>query len=139
MKNKESIVSLQDLPRVVAEIQASLSSNIIFLQGDLGAGKTTFVAEFLKLYGIKGVVSSPTFTYLQVYKGDGGKVFYHFDLYRLKRQEDFFASGFDEYLENREALIFVEWPEILMSLFPGACCVKIAYKDEQSRTVSWSC
>lgn len=139
MMNQSQVVALKDLPAVVAQLKQSLKSNVIFLKGDLGAGKTTFVAEFLKLYDVIGPVSSPTFTYLQVYKNDQGQLFYHFDLYRLKRQEDFFASGFDEYLENKNAIILVEWPDIVDDLVPDACRVALLYRDENSRTVKISC
>ena len=81
------------------------------LVGDLGAGKTHFVKGFVKGLGSEELVTSPTFTLLNVY--EGGKVpVYHFDMYRLSSREEAEELGFDEYfdLSSLDGIVFVEWP-----------------------------
>ena len=88
------------------------AGQVICLAGDLGAGKTLLVQGLSKALGIEDVVSSPTFTILNVYES----VFpiYHFDLYRLNYAEELFDIGFYEYTEGN-GLSIIEWPD----KFPG--------------------
>ena len=88
------------------------AGQVICLAGDLGAGKTLLVQGLSKALGIEDVVSSPTFTILNVYES----VFpiYHFDLYRLNYAEELFDIGFYEYTEGK-GLSIIEWPD----KFPG--------------------
>ena len=91
------------------------TNTILALQGDLGAGKTTFVQGLAKGLGITDLVQSPTFTYLQIY--EGSIPLYHFDLYRLKNESDFILLGFEEYFDTG-GLVVIEWPERIASLIP---------------------
>ena len=85
---------------------------IILLEGDLGAGKTHFVKGFAKGLGSKMLVTSPTFTLLNVYD-DGKYPIYHFDMYRLSSKEEGEELGFNEYfdLKTLDGVVLVEWPE----------------------------
>lgn len=83
---------------------------LVLLSGALGSGKTTFVKGVAKALGIKKLIKSPTYTYLNVHPG-----FFHFDLYRLP--EAGFLHELEEALHQKDALIFVEWPEKSSSLF----------------------
>lgn len=89
------------------------NNEILLLKGNLGAGKTTFVKEFLNiLYANKKLdVKSPTFTILNLYEV-GNKKIYHYDLYRIKHIHELEEIGFFENLG--EDLIFIEWPEIIL-------------------------
>ncbi len=89
--------------------------NLFALQGDLGAGKTTFVQGLAKGLGITDLVQSPTFTYLQIYEGSVPLI--HFDLYRLTQEKDFILLGFEEYFDN-DGIVVIEWPERIASLIP---------------------
>jgi tRNA threonylcarbamoyladenosine biosynthesis protein TsaE len=90
--------------------------SILLLQGELGAGKTTLTKAIV--HGALGIdtdeVTSPTFAYLNIYSTPT-KVFYHFDLYRIKSEDDFLSLGFDEYFQAGGICCF-EWPERIASL-----------------------
>ena len=80
----------------------------VYLRGEIGAGKTTFVAAVLRALGHAGVVRSPTFTFVEPYVVATADI-YHLDLYRLERPADVEFLGIADYLE--EGIAFVEWPE----------------------------
>ena len=91
---------------------------VVYLYGDLGAGKTTLVRGTLRALGYEGAVRSPTYTLLERYEL-GGKVIVHFDLYRLADPEELHALGLRELLEEA-AMLFFEWPERGEGLLPPA-------------------
>ncbi len=107
------ITNSADETMLVAEkLAKTVGKSVIFtLVGDLGAGKTHFVKGFVKGIGSNNLVTSPTFTLLNIY--EGGKVpVYHFDMYRLSSKEEAEELGFAEYfdLSSLDGIVFVEWP-----------------------------
>ena len=91
---------------------------IIFLSGDLGAGKTTFARGILRGLGYEGKVKSPTYNLIELYKIS--KLYlYHFDFYRFEDPAEWEDAGFREYF-NAESICLVEWPEKADGLLPQA-------------------
>jgi tRNA threonylcarbamoyladenosine biosynthesis protein TsaE len=86
---------------------------VFALMGDLGAGKTTFTQGFLKGFGFRKRVQSPTFVIMRRH----GRVF-HIDAYRLKKAEQMSVLGFDEILRDPRNVILIEWPERIKEILP---------------------
>ncbi len=103
---------LEDWQRVIDNILPQLKYNILLLNGDLGAGKTTFTKFLLARLGSSDEVSSPTYSIVNEYNTENGKV-YHFDLYRMSSIEEVYDIGIEEYLYNG-FLNIVEWADVYL-------------------------
>lgn len=92
----------------------------ILLNGDLGAGKTTFTKFLAKAMGVKDEVTSPTFTILKEYQGKRFKL-YHFDMYRLSGGAEATGFGFEDYLSDDEnnSVVVIEWSEMVKDILKG--------------------
>ena len=105
--------SEEDTQRLAQQLAALPLSGSVWLAGDLGAGKTTLTRYWLQALGHKGTVKSPTYTLVEPYsieQSDGStKPVYHADLYRLQDPEELSFIGFDEYLDESNALVIIEW------------------------------
>lgn len=89
---------------------------LVLLKGDLGTGKTLIIKAAVKELGYQGEVTSPTFNLVQEYSAEPEII--HMDLYRLNQRQELLEIGFEDYLD-REAVVFIEWPELALSLLPA--------------------
>lgn len=84
-----------------------------------GAGKTTFIKAVCEELGVSDVITSPTFAIVNEYRSDtAGELIYHFDFYRIKKLEEVYDMGYEDYFYSG-ALCFIEWPELVEELLPG--------------------
>lgn len=130
-----TLVPIYELPYFAGNVAAALAilpekstATLITLQGELGAGKTTFVQEFAKKLGIKEVVQSPTYVLMRSYPFEGERTSFgrprrynrlvHIDAYRLEDPEEFKTLRPADFLDDPKALVLVEWPEKLGDLLP---------------------
>lgn len=105
---------------------------VITLNGDLGAGKTTFTKGIGKGLGIKKAINSPTFTIMKIYQGR--MPLYHFDAYRL--EEHFQDLGFEEYMDG-DGLCVIEWSDFLAEILPiNRLVIDIAYEGDNERKIT---
>ncbi len=103
------------------------AGDVVCLEGDLGAGKTTFTQALAAALGVSGRVTSPTFCIVQEHFGENFVV--HMDLYRLNGEDDVEAIGWEDYL-SRGAILVVEWPERAGTLIPAtAYHINFTYAD----------
>lgn len=117
LTNKIFLLSLTDTEKLGKAISEELKpSDIVVFYGQVGAGKTTLIKSIVShLEYPKEQVTSPTFSYLNIYQAT--IPVYHFDLYRFKSETDFLQRGFDEYFD-KEGICLIEWAENIPSLIP---------------------
>ncbi len=107
---------LDELPEVASKIISQLQYKLITFEGEMGAGKTTFIKQFVKALGTEDEVSSPTFSIVNEYETEKGKV-YHFDFYRLNHEEEALDFGIEEYLYSNHYCL-MEWPNKIANFIP---------------------
>lgn len=132
--------SVEETEAVAAELARSLiGGEVIALEGELGAGKTQFVRGLLRgLGGQPRSVSSPTFVLLNIYDSGRLKLF-HLDAYRTQGADDFESIGFAELLEQRDAVIVIEWASRVRELLPNQRIdIAIERTGENDRSISIS-
>jgi tRNA threonylcarbamoyladenosine biosynthesis protein TsaE len=101
----------------------------------MGAGKTTIIKAICKALGAVDIVSSPTFTLVNEYATSKGEILYHIDFYRIKKQEEVFDFGIEEYLTG-ESYCFMEWPELVEELLPkNTINIRISVDENEQRTL----
>ena len=129
---KIKVKSLEETERLANDFAAQLKGGeVVLLNGDLGAGKTTFTQFVFKALGVNEVVNSPTFAILKSY--DGKFKLHHFDTYRITTEEAI-ESGFDEIFQEKDSVIFVEWSENIAQLLPNkTITINIKYLSENER------
>lgn len=128
-----TINSIQELPALAQEIISNLTHKIILFEGEMGAGKTTLIKEIISRMGSQDETSSPTFSIVNEYETQMGKVF-HFDLYRIKSETEALDFGMEEYLDA-DAYCFIEWPDKIENLIPKAHHLIKINAENNTRTV----
>lgn len=133
-----NIPGVECLEKAASEFISLLDDRtVIAFRGPMGAGKTTFIAALCRLLGVREAVTSPSFAIVNEYRSDDtAELIYHFDFYRLEKQEEAEDLGAPDYFDSG-ALCLVEWPERIEDLLPGDTrVVDIRVNDDGSRTLS---
>ncbi len=118
-------------------VDAIGDSRVFAFYGSMGAGKTTFIKAVCEQLGVDDVITSPTFAIVNEYESDEQPI-YHFDFYRIKRLEEVYDMGYEDYFYSG-SLCFIEWPELIEELLPDdAVRVSITEQPDGSRLVSTS-
>ena len=114
------------------------SPKVFAFYGKMGSGKTTFIKAICEELGVDDVITSPTFAIVNEYSlRGGGGLLYHFDFYRIKKLEEVYDMGYEEYFYSGN-YCFIEWPELIEPLLPDdAVRVTITEQDDGSRALSF--
>ncbi len=132
------ISSLDNIHKAARQFIAAMEDNTVFaFYGKMGAGKTTFIKAVCEELGVTDVINSPTFAIVNEYRSDTtGELIYHFDFYRIKKLDEVYDMGYEDYFYSG-ALCFIEWPELIEELLPGdAVTVRIEEQPDGSRTIT---
>lgn len=137
MMNTTYKLQLTNIERIARQFVEEQSDGRVFaFYGQMGAGKTTFIAAVCKALGIEEPVNSPTFAIVNEYVADNGETVYHFDCYRLNTLRDALNIGIEEYFASGN-ICFIEWAENIEELLPADTVrVNIVVEDDGSREVS---
>lgn len=132
------IPSLEALPEAARKFAAEMGDETVYaFYGDMGAGKTTFIAELCRALGVDDDdMSSPSFSIINEYRSSTtAELIYHFDLYRLENQEEAYDIGVEDYFDSG-ALCLLEWPERIEDMLPDDTVkVMVRVNDDDSREI----
>ncbi|MCI7016414.1 tRNA (adenosine(37)-N6)-threonylcarbamoyltransferase complex ATPase subunit type 1 TsaE [Hallella sp.] len=136
---KLTIRSLDTIRETAREFVANMGQASVFaFYGKMGAGKTTFVKAICEELGVEDVITSPTFAIVNEYQSTktGGPI-YHFDFYRIKKLDEVYDMGYEDYFYSG-APCFLEWPELIEEILPNdAVKVTITEQEDGTRIVEF--
>lgn len=133
----ESLETIRKTAREFIETVIKQGRGRVFLfYGSMGAGKTTFIRAICEELGVEESVNSPTFAIVNEYRTGEGDPIYHFDFYRINKEEEAYDFGYEDYFYSGD-LCFVEWPEKIENLLPeDAVTVSITELSDGTREVA---
>ncbi|MFC2759862.1 tRNA (adenosine(37)-N6)-threonylcarbamoyltransferase complex ATPase subunit type 1 TsaE [Hallella multisaccharivorax] len=132
------IKSLDNIREAAREFVHNMGESHVFaFYGKMGAGKTTFIKALCEELGVDDVITSPTFAIVNDYTAEDDQHIYHFDFYRIKKLEEVFDMGYEDYFYSG-SLCFIEWPELIEEILPGdSIKVTIMQLEDGSREVEF--
>ncbi|MDB5808101.1 MAG: tRNA ((37)-N6)-threonylcarbamoyltransferase complex ATPase subunit type 1 TsaE [Betaproteobacteria bacterium] len=135
MKITRRLITEADTAAFGAELAVGLQPGmVVYLKGELGAGKTTLARGLLQALGVTERIKSPTYTLVEPYTVSS-LYLYHFDFYRLRYPDEWVDAGFREYF-NRDAVCLIEWPENAGGKLPAADVAVELKVDGEGRALS---
>ena len=128
------IENIEKIREAAREFVANIGDSTVFaFYGKMGAGKNTFIKAVCEELGVEDVITSPTFAIVNEYRSDAsGELIYHFDFYRVKKIEEVYDMGFEDYFYSG-ALCFIEWPELCEEVLPEDT-VKVTIEESSDGT-----
>ena len=125
-------ISIQDIEHIREAarefIQQMGDAHVFAFYGKMGAGKTTFIKAVCEELGVKDVINSPTFAIVNEYVDGQGEPIYHFDFYRIKKEQEVLDIGYEDYVYSGY-VCFMEWPELIENLLPDDT-VRVVIEEE---------
>ncbi len=133
------IDNIDSIGKAAKVFVAQMGEHTIFaFYGKMGSGKTTFIKAICEELGVEDVITSPTFAIVNEYHtATADEVIYHFDFYRIKKTEEVYDMGYEEYFYSGD-VCFIEWPELIEDLLPDdAVRVSIHEIEDGKREVEF--
>lgn len=119
-------------------LQYTGNRKILAFYGAMGAGKTTIIKAVCKVLGAIDIISSPTFTLVNEYRTSSGESLYHIDFYRIKKEEEVYDFGIEEYLSGGSYCL-MEWPELIEEILPSDTVrIRITVAENEKRILDIS-
>ena len=133
---KIRITSLDNIREGAKAFLAGMgTSKVVAFYGKMGAGKTTFIKAICEELGVEDIITSPTFALVNEYTAGNGAPVYHFDFYRIKRLDEVYDMGYEDYFYGGN-LCLLEWPELIEDILPDdAMRVSIMEQEDGSRVI----
>ncbi len=140
-KNKRMKLTIKNIESIHETAREFINSigdhRVLAFYGKMGAGKTTFTKAVCEELGVTDVITSPTFAIVNEYTAGNGEPVYHFDFYRIKKLEEVYDMGYEDYFYSGN-LCLMEWPELIEDLLPeDALRIAIEENPDGTRTVTF--
>ena len=130
--------SLDPIHKAAKEFVKGLGNGKVFaFYGKMGAGKTTFIKALCEVLGVEDVITSPTFAIINEYTDGNDDPIYHFDFYRIKKLEEVYDMGYEDYFYSGN-LCLLEWPELIEEILPENV-IKVTIEEQPDGTRKLSC
>lgn len=131
------INSLDGIADAARQFVDAMDENKVFAMfGPMGVGKTTFIKAVCEVLGVQDTITSPTFAIVNEYRTDSGEQIFHFDFYRIRKVEEAYDMGYEDYIYSG-AVCFLEWPELIEELLPDdAVRVTLTEEEDGTRTIT---